>query len=172
MNKVEKGGVCGYDLPIRVDDHKGFWNGLNKSQNIGVVVRRRPCSIAKPRKQDDEMGNAILTVKGACQQDASLVAFELNMDIVDTRRHARCGKEGLRNLPAALADQGLERLTDQFFWIDPQQGKRCGIRLDDLRGVRVHNQHRLRGQLKQKSVALFRVPDADVLALHLLLRFD
>ena len=69
---------------------------------------------------------------GTRQQDASLVAFELNMDIVDTRRHAGCGKEGLRNLPAALADQGLERLTDQFFWIDTQKGERCGIRLDDL----------------------------------------
>ena len=171
LNEVEKRGVCGYDLPILVDDHKSLWNGLDKPQNIGVVVRRRPCSLAKPRKQDDEMGSAILTVKGARQQDASLVAFELNMDIVDTRRHAGCGKEGLRNLPAALADQGLERLSDQLFWVDTQKGQRCGIRLDDLRGVRVHNQHRLGGELKQKSVALFRVPDADVLALHLLLRF-
>ena len=54
------------------------------------------------------------------------------MDIVDTRRHAGCGKEGLRNLPAALADQGLERLADQFFWIDPQKGQRRGICFDDL----------------------------------------
>ena len=35
----------------------------------------------------------------------------------------------------------------------------------------VQNQHRLGGELKQKSVSLFRVPNADVFALHLLLRF-
>ena len=73
------------------------------------------------------MGSSILTVQGTGQQDASLVAFELNMDVVDTRRHARRGKEGLRSLPAALANQGLERLTDQFFWLDPQEGQRCGF---------------------------------------------
>src|ERR1700722_3292598 len=132
LNKVEKCGVRGHDLPIRIDDHKSLWNGRKKAQNIGVVVRGRPSRLAEPRKQDNNMGGSILTVQGTGQQDAYLVAFELNMDIVDTRVHARRGKEGLRSLPAALADQGLERHTDQFFWLDSQEGQRCRICFNDL----------------------------------------
>ena len=132
LNKVEKSGVCGHDLPIRVDDDKSLWNGLNKPQNIGVVIRGHPPCLAEPRKQDDKMRSALLTVKGTGQQDAPPVTFKLNMNIIHTRRDARRGKEGLRNLPAVLGNQGLERLSDQLFWVDPQKGHRCGIRFDDL----------------------------------------
>src|SRR3984957_15270483 len=132
LNKVEKRGVCGHYQPMLVDDHKSLWNGLNKPQNIGAFVRSRPSCPAEPRKQNYKMGSAILTIKRTRQQDASLVAFELNMNIVDTRRHASRGKEGLRNLPAALADQGLKRLAEQFFWIDSQKSQCCRICFDDL----------------------------------------
>ena len=64
-----------YDLPIRVNHDKSLRNGLDKPQDIGVVVRRRPSCLAKARKEYDQVGRSILTIQGARQQDASLAAF-------------------------------------------------------------------------------------------------
>src|ERR1700722_14910733 len=117
------------------DPHRRPQKPLEWPQEGAEYWRRRsrsPLSSRRAAKARQQYGGSLLTVQGTGQQDASLVAFELNMDIVDPRRHARRGKEGLRSLPAALADQGLERHTDEIFWLDSQEGQRWRICLNDL----------------------------------------
>ena len=127
LDKVEKSGVCGDDFPIRVNDDKSLRDGLDEAQNIGVVVRRRPCRLAEPRKQNDKMGSAILTIKRTRQQDASLVAFELNMDVIDTRRHSSRGKKDCETclLPSLTRDSNARPIS--FFGSIPRKVRAAGF---------------------------------------------
>ena len=116
------------------------------------------------------MGFVFLTEQRSRKQKGFAVFRHLDVDIVDARRDAQRRHEGLRRLAARPVEQVGKARAHELAGVLAEQGGSGGIRLDDSLVARVDDDNRFRGELEKQAIALFRIANARVLALHRLLR--
>ncbi len=71
-----------------------------------------------------------------------------------------------------FGEQVLEFPPDQASGLGAEEMRRRRVDVDDARGAGIENEDGFGGELEKQAIALLRVADPRVLALHLLLRFD